>query len=123
MSAARSLALGAIAIQLHLLVRNLGQPLGVDIVVDLGTAMRRFGTVRESAALGARPPDGGSGVAQGIAEGLAAVLPVLDQRLEPGHAAADDSEVDLDGGPDPEVQALPGGIVGPIDDVVDPEGA
>jgi len=71
----------------------------------------------------ARPPDRRGSVTQGLGEALAAVPPVLHQRLEPGHAAADDSQVDLDGRPDPEMQSLPGGVVGFINDVVDPEGA
>jgi len=124
------MALRPIAIQLHLLVRNLRQPLGVDGVVDLVAACRRrLGMTRPkiTTTLGrpnrARPPDRRSGVTQGLGEAPAAVLPVLDQRLEPGHASADDSQVDLDGRPDPEMQSLPGGVVCFIDDVVDPEGA
>lgn len=45
--------------------------------------------------------------------GVVAVLglPELGERLEPRHAAADDAELDLDGGPQPQLEAVPGDIV------------
>lgn len=48
---------------------------------------------------------------------------IIDERLEPWDTAADDAEMDLDGGPDPEVEALPCRVEGPLNDVVDPVGA
>ena len=45
------------------------------------------------------------------------------QRLERRDASANDAKMDLDGGPDPEVESLPGDVVGSLDNVPDPVGA
>lgn len=46
-----------------------------------------------------------------------------EQRFQGRDAAADDADVGLDGGPDPDLVALPGCVVGFEEGVVDPVGS